>query len=618
MKPEASSATALRDAFANHRAGRMLEAELGYRRALAASPGDANATHLLGMLLHQQDRNEEAIELLQKAVSLAPGSAEFQNSLGGALARIGRTAEALSHLRESVRLDPRYVEARSNLGLALHHARKYSEAIAELRSATALRPNYAEAYHQLGNALRAAGLAQEAAESHRQAISISPRFSAAYHELAADLCDLGSADEAIAAYRKVLELNPDSLSAYSDVLFCLHYSDRYMPGNLLKEALGYGRRFGQPAEGERNGDAASFRKTSCVPVSLRRLRVGYLSPDFRRHTIRHIIEPILESHDRQQVEVFCYASVHQPDDVTSKLANLSEHWTDVTRLSDDEAAEHIASDAIDVLVDLAGHMGDTRLAVLARRPARVQLQLGYPGTTGLSAVDYRFADAHSMPSEAIGFYSEKTLYLPDCAWLYKPADDAPNVGPLPADRNGFVTFGCLNKLVKVSGRTLNIWATVLGAVPNSRLLLLSPQKNDRLLDSLARRGIDLKRVELAPRRSRSAYLELFNQIDIALDPMPYNGETTTCDGLWMGVPLVTLAETAFVSRRGASHLTNLGLNQLIAQTPEDYVAIAASLASDLPLLAGLRSTLRDRMRNSPITNGPEYTRNLESLFRKLA
>ncbi|HEX5242444.1 MAG TPA: tetratricopeptide repeat protein, partial [Tepidisphaeraceae bacterium] len=437
------------------------------------------------------------------------------------MARIGRTDDALSHLRESVRLGPTYAEARNNLGLALHRARRYSDAIAELRAAVALRPNYAEAHHHLGNTLRAEGRAQEAAESHRRAISISPRFSAAYHELAADLCDLGLADEAIAAYRKVLELNPDSPSACSDVLFCLHYSDRYTPAELLKEAMGYGRKFDRTAAPERNGVAASFlQETSCDPVSLRRLRVGYLSPDFRRHTIRHIIEPILESHDRQRIEVFCYASVHQPDEVTAKLAGLSEHWTDVSGLPDDETAERIGSDNIDVLVDLAGHMGDTRLAVLARRPARVQLQLGYPGTTGLSAVDYRFADAHSMPSEAFGFYSEKTLYLPDCAWLYKPTDDAPDIGPLPAKTNGFVTFGCLNKMVKVSGRTLDLWAKVLEAVPNSRLMLLSPLKNDRLLDSLARRGVDLKRVELAPRRSRRAYLELFNRIDIALDPMP--------------------------------------------------------------------------------------------------
>jgi len=374
--------------------------------------------------------------------------------------------------------------------------------------------------------------------------------------------------------------------------------------------------------------------------------------DFREHPVPRLIGPVLRHHDRSQVEVFCYSSVAQPDRMTERMKGLANEWRDISRLSDHEAAELIRSDRIDILVDLAGHWADSRMMLFARKPAPVQVQILYPGTTGLEAMDYRITDEWSDPAgDSDGHYVERLVRLPRCAWCYQPDEDGPAVRPLPALSAGHMTFGCLNNPVKVTDQCLQLWGRILENVPGSRLLLLCagenvaqppPAVSERgstscvafppdggtqpraavpqvlpIQDRLGRLGINPVRVEPVRRQPRRQYLELFNQIDIALDPYPYNGETTTCDGLWMGVPHVALAGDRCASRRTMSHLCNLGFGELVASSGDQYVRIATTLAGDLPRLAELRASMRERMAGSPMMDYRGYIVHLESAYRAM-
>lgn len=450
---------------------------------------------------------------------------------------------------------------------------------------------------------------EEALIEYQRVVELHPGSVIAHRGLSDAYGELGDADQAIDALQTATQLAPDLPDLQSDLLFALLYSDRAS----LDELRNIASAWGNAQRGSQNLERGHFEARDPG----RRLRVAYLSPDFRSHTVAHLIEPVLQTHDRGQFEVFCYSAVRKPDSATARMQQLADHWRDVATASDCTIASLIAQDQIDVLVDLAGHMGGSRLAVLTLRPAPVQVQLAYAGTTGLPAVQYRLTDLFSDPASADAYYTEKLVRLPHCAWLYRPSVDSPAVGPLPSRVNGYVTFGCLNNPRKLTDHVIEVWSTVLRAVQASRLLLLSPTPNSRLIARFAQRGIGSNRIILAPRRSRRQYLEQFNGIDIALDPFPYNGDTTTCDAFWMGVPLVTLAGNAFVSRRGVSHLTNIGLADLIAHNPAAYVENATGLARDPQRIELLRMSLRDHMRRCPLTNEAGYTAALESEYRRM-
>jgi len=599
----------LTEALRLSKAGRLGDAETACRRSLALRASDPRACDLLAGIVYQRGRPGEALELAGRAVGLAPAEPAYRVKLGALLCSAGRPADAVAFLSEGLPAGERIPELHNNLAIALKQLGRLEEAIESFRKATALRPDYAEAHFNLGGALRKAGRPGDALAAYERAVALWPRFAAAHAAMADAYGDQARQDEAIACQRRALELRPDNAAANGDLLFTLHYSPKFSPARLLEEAKRWGRRNGgavsilTPPDNDRTPD--------------RRLRIGYLSPDFRAHTLAHFFEPLLPAHDRSQFEVYCYSAVVQPDPVTDRLRRLADVWREVRDLDDDSAARLIRQDGIDILVDLTGHMAASRLLVLARRAAPVQVQVYYAGTTGLPAVDYRITDCYSDPPGADVFYTERLIHLPDCAWVYRPSDESPEVGPLPAAAVGHITFGCLNKPIKMTGHAIELWRRIMQAVPGSRLLLLSPTDNPALRGQFTARGIEAGRVELAGRRRRREYLELFNRIDIALDPFPYNGDTTTCDGFWMGVPLVTLAGEAFVSRRGVSHLCNVGLRELVASSDDEYVRIAAGLASDLSRLADIRHGLRARMARSPLMDYAGYTANLESAYRQM-
>jgi predicted O-linked N-acetylglucosamine transferase (SPINDLY family) len=353
----------------------------------------------------------------------------------------------------------------------------------------------------------------------------------------------------------------------------------------------------------------------------RRLRIGYVSPDFSRHPVGRFLLPLLESHDHARFEIFCYASVRAPDAVTDACRAAADTWRDVVGQSDEQVAAIVCRDRIDILVDLTMHMAGNRLLLFARKPAPVQVSyLAYCGATGLTTIDYRLTDPYLDPpggEQRSG--GEQPIRLPETYWCYRSTVLAPPVGPLPALRSGHVTFGCLNNFAKVSGPTLVAWSRLLQTLPESRLLLHARPGShcDRVRDLVARQGVRPERLGFVDRLAAAEYFRVYGQIDVALDPFPFGGGTTTCDALWMGVPVVSLAGATAVGRSGLSILSNLGRAEWVARDGEQYLRIAVDLAQDLPSLEELRGTLRAQMQASPLMDVPRFARNVEAAYRMM-
>jgi protein O-GlcNAc transferase len=670
----------LESAMSQHQAGRLVEAEAIYRQVLAQQPDHAEAIYLLGMVAAQSGRLDEAVGLIGRSIQLDPNSAlahynlgivyqglrrpedairacrqavrlkpdyaEAFCNLGNALVDAGRLGEAIESYRQAVRLKPDWAEAHSNLGLALTETNEFEAAIASHRRAVFLKPHRAEAQSNLGAALAKSGQIAEAigvfrqaivlkpdlAEAHtnlasalfeagqpdaaiaagRQAVRFKPNYAMAHDSLGNALKETGQLDEAIACFRTAVRLNPGDRSAHSNLIFTLHFHPDHDGRMILEEAGRWNLQHAQPLA-RLIGPHTSDRDPH------RRLRIGYVSPDFRDHCQSMFTIPLLSNHNRQAFEIFCYSQVIGPDLVTERIRGYTDGWRSIVGMTDAEAAKKIREDGIDILIDLTMHMGRNRLAIFAHKPAPVQVAwLAYPGTTGLPAMDYRITDPFlDPPGLNDHFYSEKSIRLANSFWCYEPLLTEPAVNTLPAETNGFVTFGCLNNFCKVNEPVLRLWGQVLKTVDQSRMMILCPNGSHRqsILDLLGREGIAPDRIELIGRRPRRQYIELYHRIDVGLDTFPYNGHTTSLDAFWMGVPVVTLVGKTVVGRAGLSQLTNLGLPELIAQTPQEYVGIAAGLAEDLPRLAGLRSTLRQRMEASPLMDAPSFARDMEGVYR---
>jgi protein O-GlcNAc transferase len=631
--------------------GELDEAVAAYRQAIRIKPDYVRAYINLGNALKDQRKLEDAIAAYRKAIGINPDYAEVHSNLGNALREEGKLDEAIAVYRQAIGLNPAYAEAHCNLGNALRDQGNLEAAVAAYRQAIGIRPDYAEAYDLLANELRdqgnldeavaayrqAIGLKpdlaaahsnlgvaledqgklEEAVAAYRQAIGIKPDLAEAYSNLGNALEDQGKHDEAIAAYRHAVDIQPDYAEALSNLLFSLNYDDKSTAEQLFTAHREWNERYSRPML--RPIAYANDRGIS------RRLKIGYASPDFRGHSVAFFFEPLLKGHDRQAVEVFCYSEVKRPDAVTIRLKGLADHWLVTVGLSDDELAERIRADGIDILVDLAGHTANNRLRVFARKPAPVQVTwLGYPNTTGLEAIDYRLVDAVTDPvGEADAWASETLVRLEGGFLCYGALKDVPEPTAPPCLNTGTVTFGSFNNPAKVSAATLDVWAKLLSRLPQARLLLKGKSFADAttralFLARLGERGVATERVELvAWQAGTTAHLALYHRVDIALDPFPYNGTTTTCEALWMGVPVVTLQGDRHAGRVGASLLTQIGLTALIANSVEEYLENAVALARNPERLSDLRRILRPRMAASPLCDAPAFARKMESAFRTM-
>lgn len=594
--------------------GRLEEAEECFHHAIHLQPALAAAHSNLAKALYDQRKLDEAAASYRRAIELNPTAFELHNCLGNVLADLGVLDEALNAYQTAIELKPDYAEANNNAGSVLWRMAKTAEATAFFHQAIAIKPTFAAAHGNLANAFMDRGDLDEAIDSYRRAIALKPDLAIAYSNLGNVFKLQARLKEAIGCYRRAVELKPNFYRAHSNLVYTLSFSPDYDPNTIFQEHRRWNAQHAAPL-------AKAIRAHSNDASPSRRLHIGYVSPYFRNHAQSFFTIPLFSSHDRQQVEILCYSDVRRHDDVSARLQGMADVWRDISRLQDAEVADLIRRDQIDILVDLTMHMAHGRLLVFARKPAPVQVcWLAYPGTSGLTTIDYRLTDPYlDPPGLDENFYSEQSLRLADTFWCYDPLTDTPEVGEPPALRNGYITFGCLNNFCKVNDAVLKLWAKALRAIEHSHMLILTDvgSHRERTAQVLEEQGIDRGRVHFARIRPRAEYLELYHEIDIALDTFPYNGHTTSLDSFWMGVPVITLVGSTVVGRAGASQLTNLGLTELIANSPDKYVRIAAELSRDVSRLAHLRETLRERMQKSPLMDAGRFAKSIESAYRTM-
>lgn len=626
---------------------KLEEAVQSYRSALAIEPNHAGANNNLGTVLHDQGRWEEAIECFERALASDPDYAEAYNNLGAVLQGRGRWSEAIACYEKAVACNADYAEAHYNLGVAVERAGNRQRAIACFERAIASKPDLAVAYNclgkallrenkvetaakmlgqaaalqpqdsevlfNLGNALVLQGKFGDAISQYERSLALNPNFAEAHSNLGNALANVGMYEEAIARFRRALELDPSYDTAHSNLIFTLDMCESVGLREQQEE-----RRRWYALHGKRFADSVkSFRNT---PDPARRLRVGYVSADFNNHSAAYIFGPIIRHHDRSRFEVVCYSGVGAEDELTQVFRATSDLWRPVFDLSDDQLADLIRSDGVDILVDLSGHTSGNRLLVFARKPAPVQAT-AWTNATGMGTIDYFLADPIAIPSEVRRHYAEDVIELP-CVLCFDGSELALPVLPLPSLGGKPLTFGCLNRIEKISDRALALWGQIMSAVPRSQLLIKDRVLDDaRARESLVQRlvahGIDVRRVQLLGKSSRVAHLETFHELDLALDPFPMNGAVSTAEALWMGVPVVALLGGTLPGRASASMLTALGMKDWIARNDADYVRIATKFAGKPKTLAKLRKGLRQKVASSCFGDVVRYTRAVEQAYRSM-
>ena len=602
-------------AVQHHQAGRLPEAEAIYRQILAVEPQNTDALHLLGVIAHQVGRQDLALQMILQAIHLNANRPEYYSNLGAAYAKLGRREEAIAAYSRALQLKPDYAEAHCNLGNAFTEQGQLDAAAAAFFKAVQFKPDYVQAHCNLGFTLSAAGRLDEAISACRRALQFKPDDASMLCNLGNTLRENGEVEEALKLQRRVIELKPDDASLHSYLILTSLYQPNCDEAARRKELELWEQMHGAPLK-------ALALPHSNSPDSQRRIRIGYVSPDFYSHVVCHFLTPLLEAHDHAGFEIFCYASVKRPDALTERMKATADIWRDVQGMSDEALFQLIRDDAIDILVDLTMHASDNRLPVFARKPAPVQVAwLGHPGSTGLHAMDWRLTDHHlDPPGSPWSESAEKVMALPDSWFCYDPIHEFPTPGELPALRTGYVTFGSLNKFCKVNDAVLQRWAGVMHAVEGSRLLMrcMGREAGNRVRRYFESQGIAAERLELIGwLPGREAFLDLYRRIDIGLDPFPFNGGTTTCETLWMGIPVLTLPGSGAQSRIGLSILSSCGMPEFVAHSEADYLMLAKDIARDLQKLAHTRSTLRARMQSSPFMDAQRFARNVEHAFRQM-
>jgi protein O-GlcNAc transferase len=636
-------------AVQHHQAGNLAQAERYYRQVLENDSHAAHAHSNLGLLLCAQSKTAEAIGFFQQACRLAPNYLNAHLNLGSALAEQGQYAEAMASFQHALGINPNDADAHYNMGKVFFKLEQYAEAADCFRHVVHTNPNhevahnnlgialleqgqieeaancfrdalrvdahYAEAYYNLGNVLRLhLGQPTQAEECYRRALRINPNFAGAWNNLGNILKDQGLLAEANACYARALDLKPEDAQVHSNIVHTLHYLPDQDADSLLAESRRWNERHALPLK-------KFVLPHVNDPSPERRLRIGYLSPDLGRHPVGYFMLPLLEAHDHTNFEIFCYYSRNVVDSISERCQASADVWRPIYSSTDEQAAQLIRQDRIDILVDLTMHLANNRLLVFARKPAPVQVTyLAYASGTGLDTMDYRLTDPYlDPPTLGEHCYTEKSIHLPRTYWCYKPMLEAGDVTPLPCRDSNVVTFGCLNNFCKATAATFETWKCLLQSLPDSRLLLHATVGNhrDRVRGFFAGGNVAPEQLVFVDRLPIAEYFRVYDQIDIALDPFPFGGGTTTCDALWMGVPVVSLSGQTAVGRGGLSILSNVGLAELVAQNAEQYVRIAVELARDRPRLSNLRATLRERMRNSPLMDAPRFARDIEAAYRRM-
>ena len=579
-------------------------------RALEVDANNVDAIWNLGLVLLARGETERGLPLLTRAAELRPESQAFQLTLGNVLLAAEEVEHAVRYFRQALALEPASFELSQRVLATLVRSERLVEAEELARWLLSGDQHRAERHIAVGRVLTKQHKFSEAVATFEQALALDPKNTAVTTPLVEALATLGRVDETVTELERALAIDPTLSAQHSTLVFQLGFSSRYDALAQLAAARHWSDRHAAPLIAKR-------RPHPHEQSPERRLRIGYVSPDFRRHVQRLFTIPVLAHHDHTAHEIVCYSSVKAPDAYTQRIQALSDEWHEVARLDDSQLAQKIREDRIDVLIDLTMHMTHNRLRVFAENPAPVQIAwLAYPGTTGVDGMDYRITDPFLDPPGAPLPYSEQSLWLPRTFWCYGPDRDEGTVSELPQRRAGHITFGCLNNFMKVSRATLELWARVLNANADSKLLMLAPgDARDFVRSVLQRNGVRPERLQFVDFQSREDYLRTYDRIDIALDTLPYPGHTTSLDAYWMGVPVVTLVGDTVVGRAGLSLASNLGLEDWVAYDAAEFVQIATGFARDPSHLSELRAGLRQRLQRSPLMDAASFTRALERAYR---
>lgn len=590
-------------------------AVMSYLRALEIKPNFADAHNNLGNALTVLRQHDDAIASYRQALEIKPDYVEAHNNLGIALKNLGQLDGAVASYARALEHKPDYVEAHNNLGNALRELGHPDSAVMSYLQALQIKPNFSEAHNNLGNALTDLGQHDDAVASYRRALEHKPDYVEAHNNLGNALGNLGQHDNAVASYRRALEINPDYPDAHSNLLFCLSHSETQDAATLFVEHCRFAERFEAPLR-------PTWPQHTNVRDPQRRLQVGLVSPDLRNHAVANFIEPVLAHLAAYPgLALHAYYNHTIEDPITQRLKSLLPNWHGVAHLSDEALAQKIRDDGIDILFDLSGHTAGNRLLTFARKPAPVQATwIGYPNTTGLQAMDYVLMDRFNSPHGLYErYYVEKPARLPSSG-TFLPVAEAPPPNALPALASGRLTFGSFNRPSKLNDAVIALWSEVLRAVPGSRLMLGNVGEASlqaSLTARFARCGVAAQRLIFQPRMAMEAYLALHHQVDFMLDTFPYTGGTTTNHALWMGVPVLTLSGPSARQCQCAGVLRRVGLNEWIADTPEDFLRRAVEWAGRLDELAQLRAGMRERLRSSPLRQPETVARGLEAALRKM-
>ena len=594
--------------------GRLDEAEVSCRRAMALEPDSTEVQNSLGVTLKELGRLDEAEASYRQAIFLKPDYAEAHSNLGNTLKELGRLDEAETSYKQAIALKPDYAEAHNNLGNTLQEVGRFDEARARYEKAIALEPCYAEAFSNLGNTLKELGRLDEAEVRYKQAIALKPDFAEAHNNLSVTLLESGRFDEAEVSCRQAIKLNPDFVKAHSNLLFLI--------GSMQFDVCHYKATSKCYAQCVHKAVTSRFKDFPCVK-NADRLRVGFVSGDFKSHPVGFFLEGLLTQLQSSSMDLFAYPTINTDDEVTGRLRACFHEWNPLVGLSDMDAARKIHSDGVHILIDLSGHTAKNRLPVFARKPAPVQVTwLGYFASTGLPEMDFILGDPYVTPHAEAAHFTEKIWQLPESYLCFSPPEFDSKVAPLPAYSNGFITFGCFNSLSRMTDEVVATRAAILHAVPESKLYLKDKQLDhklgrDRVFSRFAAVDVAAERLILEGRSSREEYLECYSRVDIALSPFPYGGGTTSAEGLWMGVPVITNKGSHFLSRLGESIAHNSGLADWIASDKEEYVAKAVAHASNVDALSELRAGMRDRILDTPLFNVPRFAAHFEQAIKAM-
>jgi predicted O-linked N-acetylglucosamine transferase (SPINDLY family) len=602
-----------RQAVGLHQAGCLSEAETLYWQILNSNPNSPDVLNALAILAQSRSETPRAIELLMTAIAINPDHADYHFNLGVIFASDGKANEAADAFQAALRLNPRHVRAAVDLGYVEYGRGELSRAIAAWTTAVDNGCQDPQVCLALGSALRDQGELDQSITVFRKFASANPDCGEAWNHLGIVLLEVARHDESHKCFSRAAELNAGP-QAESNLLYGMLFNPGFDLIQILAEREKWNQKYARVLR--------PFRTRPCHDLNPDRpLRVGYVSPHFRDRPIGRFMLPLCAHHNHLEFETHFYDDSIESDALTRQLEACANVFRKTHHLSDAELASMIAEDRIDILVDLNMHMEASRLLVFARRPApNLVTYLAYPGTTGMGAMDYRLSDPFLDPpafNERV--YSERTCRLRQSYWCYPQPYEAPEVGPLPADQRGCVTFGYFDSFSRISPGVLDVWGEVMNEVSGSRLMMAAPKGSCREMVSsrLAEHGVEASRLTFVERVSGGEYFARYCQVDIALDSFPFAGNAATCDSLWMGVPVVTLAGQGAVGRAGVSVLNNAGLAEFVAESREKYVRIAAGIAGDLKRLREIRRGLREKTLASPLMDARRYTQDVEAAYRKM-